>query len=119
MKLLLAVALLASGLALAGEDFTPEDLNWVVPKHRVSLESDAVNAFCFGYIKRLRGLWYDIHQKGVEVTMEEHPPEAEGVDPEKALSLAREIEVVSPEGAQAWIERKWAGCMKDPRSVGQ
>ncbi len=64
--ILLLILIMLGGfvqLAFAGEDFYPEDSNWVVPKH-VSLESDAINAFCFGYIKRLRGLWYDIHQKG-------------------------------------------------------
>ena len=119
LRFISLILLLFPLFAISGEDFYPEDSNWAVPKRHVSLESDVSNAFCFNYIKRLRALWYDIHQKGIEAVMEEHPPAAEGADPEKAMTLAREIDAVSPDGAQVWIESKWKACKADPNSVGK
>lgn len=78
---------------------------------------DQKTQFCYSYVKGLKALWYDIHQKGIEQVMIEHPPADEGMDDEQALVLAHEIEAVESGQAQAWIERKWDGCMADPYSV--
>jgi hypothetical protein len=75
--------------------------------------------FCYGYIKQLKGLWFDIHQKGIEQTMIDHPPAKEGVDEEAALGLANEILAVDKTQAQEWIEMKWNACLDHPEGVGR
>jgi hypothetical protein len=75
--------------------------------------------YCYGYIKQLKGLWFDIHQDGVEETMRKHPPESEGTNPAYAQKLAAEIETVDKTHAQEWIEMKWNECLDHPEGVGK
>lgn len=113
--------------AYGGEDFFPEDGNWVgkpqevLPPHpdKDKAEKQRIQAFCFTYIKRLKALWYDIQKEGAEAMLKAHPPSDEGVSMEYARKLATEIEGIDYQHAQAWIEEKWNSCLADPMTVGK
>lgn len=75
--------------------------------------------FCWGYMKQLKGLYYDIKRDGLESVLAKNPPEKEGVSRDYAMKLGTEIEGIQPSEAQAWIEAKWNACLEHPEEIGK
>lgn len=114
--------------AYAGEDYMPEDGNWVgkpnvLPPHpeKDKAEKQRVQAFCWSYIKGLRTLYIDISNNGLEQTIAKHPPRDEGVSLEYAKKLGAEIEdvIASEKSPATWLDGKWNACLANPTGVGK
>jgi hypothetical protein len=113
-QLLIGFVMLCFALGvIAGEDFYPEDGNWVAKAKPpiVVAHDDSKQQECFSWMRQLKKMWFDIHANGIEAVMAAHPPGDEQISREEALKFGVEVEAVDAAHAQEWIERKWNECL--------